>query len=268
MDLPNSDSDDPMNRKPSALPHPRRMESDSGATLETVLLLRREVCELRATVTQLTQEMELLVAVARVCPICSGWREAKLSKHRGCKHHSPLSHTGYSQSSFISEKTSVSSASSNQSCLAEGYDDRPLFGWNPDPFANFNPNLMPLSTSPFCHNPDPFTAPIPLRKKQYRNGRKTITKRMRGKPPVASKGDNTWKLYLESMNMDQCAENMTTLNKSKRISAKKKVNRQKPVVGTRQQLRKMKSRKVSLESHRVPTLDSRSSPKSTSEEEF
>jgi hypothetical protein len=46
--------------------------------------------------------------------------------HRGCKHQSPLS----------------------QTCLAEGYDDRPLFGWNPDPFANFNPNRsFPKSTS-------------------------------------------------------------------------------------------------------------------------
>ena len=125
MDLPNSDSDDPMNRKPSALPHPRRMESDSVATLETVSLLRREVCELRSTVTQLTQEMELLVAVARECPICSGWREAKLSKHRGCIHHSPLSHTEDSQSTFLSEKASVSSASSNSSCLAEGYCNTP-----------------------------------------------------------------------------------------------------------------------------------------------
>ena len=264
MDLPNSDSDDPMNKKPCALPRPLRMELDSAATLETVSLLRREVCELRSTVTQLTQEMELLVAVARECPICSGWREAKLSKHFGCKHHSPLSHTEDS----MSEKASVSSVSSNRSCLAEGYDDRSLFGWNHDLFANFNPNLMPLSTSAFCHNPDPFKGPIPLRKKQYRKRRKTTTNMIGGKPPVASKGDNTWQLYLESMNMDESAENTNTIIKPKRILAKKKVSRQKPVVGTRQQLRKMKSRKVSLESQPVPTPARRSSPKSTSEEEF
>jgi hypothetical protein len=176
MDPPTSNFDDYVNRKPSACPLPvgTKMESDSGATQETVLLLKREVRELQATLTELRQKMELLEAVARECPICSGWREAKLSKHRGCNHHSQLSSNEDSQSSVFSEKSFVSS---NRSCLAEGYDDRPLFGWNPDPFANFNPNLMPLSTSPFCHNPDPFKAPIPVRKKQYCNRRKTRTTR-------------------------------------------------------------------------------------------
>ena len=68
--------------------------------------------------------------------------------------------------------------------------------------------------------------------------------------------------------MDESAGKTTRLSKPKRISAKKKVSKQKPVVGTRKQLRKKKSRKVSLESQPVPTPACRSSPKSTSEEEF
>jgi hypothetical protein len=56
-----------------------------------------------------------------------------------------------------------SSWSSIRSCLAGGYDAKQLFGWNHDPFAIFNPNLMPLSTSSFCHNPDPFKAHIPVK---------------------------------------------------------------------------------------------------------
>jgi hypothetical protein len=261
MDPPNSDSDDAMNRKPPAwsLPLRKEIKSDSVATQETVLLLRREVRELKATLTKLRQKMELLEAVARGCPICSGWREAKLTKGCRCEDRDI-------QSTSVSEKSSVSSWSSNRSCLAEGYDDKPLFGWNPDPFANFNPNLMPLSTSPFCYNPDPFKAPIPVRKKQYCNRKKTRTIRKGKTSPGAAGGDNTWLLYLESMNMDESAGNTAGQSKPKRISAKKKVS--KHMVGTRQQLRKKKSRKVSLESQPVSTPTIKSSPKSTSEEEF
>ena len=69
---------------------------------------------------------------------------------------------------------------------------------------------------------------------------------------------------MESKNMEEIAGKTTALSKPKRISAKKKVSKQKRGVATR----KMKSRKVSLESHPVHTPVPRSSPKSTSEEEF
>jgi hypothetical protein len=128
-----------------------------------------------------------------------------------------------SSSESWSTESEQSSWSSNRSCLEEGYDNKNLPGWNPDPFANFVWQYSKLTDKPFTGRVSPRyrnSYVKKTRKKRVAKGSKSVDKIDNDSTTATQscKKVNTWTHFLnnlEEKNGGDDGEDCSTTRKRK-----------------------------------------------------
>ena len=125
-----------------------------------------------------------------------------------------------SSSESWSTESEQSSWSSNRSCLEEGYDNKNLPGWNPDPFANFVWQYPKLTEKPFTGRVSPRYRNSYIkktRKKRVAKGSKSVDKIDNDSTTATQscKKVNTWTQFLNNLEEKNGGDDCTTTRKRK-----------------------------------------------------
>ena len=162
-------------------------------------------------VQTLQNKLQKLEEKTRNCPRCND--SMTLDEY--------LRLTRKSSSESWSTESEQSSWSSNRSCLEEGYDNKNLPGWNPDPFANFVWQYPKLTDKPFTGRASPrYRKPYvkKTRKKRVSKGSKSEDNKMDKDSTTETTSDkkgNTWTRFLNNLEGRNGDDDFTTTRKRK-----------------------------------------------------
>jgi hypothetical protein len=186
--------------------------------------------------------------------------------------------TRKSSSESGSSESERSSWSSNRSCLEEGYDNKNLPGWNPDPFANFAWQYPKLTDKPFTGRASPRYRNSYIkktRKKRVSKGSKSEDNKMDNDSTTETKSDkkgNTWTRFLNNLEGRNVGDDCTSvaghgMDKKKAPLPPRVSLEGQACITTRKRKRRTDAPSVTTKLSSVPRV-SLTRSKSTSEEEF